>query len=97
MDLLSKLGEIFIPRPWMALIPVAAFAGLYLLSRSRTVLAAALAWLVYVAWELTIKLRWTCSGDCDIRVDLLLLYPVLLALSALAIVRAGVSLVRRTR
>jgi hypothetical protein len=97
MDLLSKLGGIFIPRPWMALIPAAVFGGLYVLFRSRTALVAAIAWLVYVAWELTIKLRWTCSGDCDIRVDLLLLYPVLLAISVLAIVSAVVRLLRRTR
>jgi hypothetical protein len=34
--------------------------------------------------------RWLCTGECNIRVDLLLIYPVLL----LSLVAAGVSLIR---
>jgi hypothetical protein len=34
--------------------------------------------------------RWLCSGECNIRVDLLIIYPVLL----LGLVAAGVALVR---
>jgi hypothetical protein len=32
------------------------------------------------------KLRILCSGECNIRVDLLLLYPVLLLLTVVSIV-----------
>jgi hypothetical protein len=31
------------------------------------------------------KLRILCSGECNIRVDLLLFYPALLVLSAIAV------------
>jgi hypothetical protein len=34
--------------------------------------------------------RWLCSGECNIRVDLLLLYPVLV----IVLVAAVVSLLR---
>lgn len=34
------------------------------------------------------KLRLLCSGECNIRVDLLLLYPVLAFLSVAAVVAA---------
>ena len=54
--------------------------------RSASVLLAALAWLAYFAYELGIWLRVLCKGECNIRVDLLLFYPVLLALSAWAVV-----------
>ena len=32
------------------------------------------------------KMRLICSGECNIRIDLLLLYPLLLLLSILAVV-----------
>jgi hypothetical protein len=50
-------------------------------------------WLFYSVYELGMKLRWLCSGECDIRVDLLLIYPVLLIASAAALV----SLLRPSR
>jgi hypothetical protein len=34
--------------------------------------------------------RWLCSGECNIRIDLLAIYPGLL----IAVVTAGVSLLR---
>lgn len=37
--------------------------------------------------------RWLCGGECNIRVDLLLLYPVLIVASAAALIVA----VRGTR
>jgi hypothetical protein len=32
------------------------------------------------------RLRWLCSGECNIRVDLLLIYPLLLATTVVGIV-----------
>jgi hypothetical protein len=39
------------------------------------------------------KRRWLCSGECNIRVDLLVIYPALL----LGLVVAGISLLRRPK
>jgi hypothetical protein len=82
-DLLS----VFIQWPWLALAPVAAFAALYARSRATSALAAALAWLGYLPYEYAMKLRWLCSGECNIRVDLLVLYPLLLLVSLIAVWR----------
>ncbi|HQR70866.1 MAG TPA: hypothetical protein PLE54_09710 [Burkholderiaceae bacterium] len=46
----------------------------------------ALMWRAYFPYELGMKLRILCSGECNIRVDLLLLYPVLLLLSLVSLV-----------
>ena len=46
---------------------------------------AALAWLVYFPYEQAMKLRILCSGECNIRIDLLLLYPVLGLISIIAV------------
>jgi hypothetical protein len=47
-------------------------------------------WLLYALYELGMKWRWLCSGECNIRVDLLLIYPILL----LGSVMAAISLFR---
>jgi hypothetical protein len=51
------------------------------------------AWLLYGVYEFGIKQRWLCSGECNIRVDLLLIYPVLV----IGLVAAGISLFRASR
>jgi len=63
------------------LIPAILFLGLHRRSRQRTPAAAALAWLPYALYEYGMQRRWLCSGECNIRVDLLLLYPILTVLS----------------
>lgn len=84
MDIGILLG-VFIGWPFMALLPAALFAFLYRRCRRPVVLAAALAWLAYFPWELAMKLRLLCTGECNIRVDLLLFYPLLLLLSGMAL------------
>ncbi len=86
MEFGDLLG-IFIQRPWLALVPIAAFGVLYARSRASSALAAALAWLGYLPYEYAMKLRWLCSGECNIRVDLLVLYPLLLLVSLIALRR----------
>ena len=42
----------------------------------------------YMPYEMAMHLRWLCTGECNIRIDLLLIYPVLLLLSLAAVVAA---------
>jgi hypothetical protein len=86
VEVIDLLG-IFIQWPWLALVPVAAFGVLYARSRAGSALVAALAWLGYLLYESAIKMRWLCSGECNIRVDLLVLYPLLLLVSVIALWR----------
>ncbi len=76
---------IFIGWPALALVP-AVFGYFYIRGRRRVVLATALLWIAYFPYELGMKLRILCSGECNIRVDLLLLYPVLLLLTLASLV-----------
>ena len=75
---------VFIGYPALALVPVALLLLLYRASRRSVVLLAALAWLLYGAYELAMKHRVWCSGECNIRVDLLLIYPALAILTLVA-------------
>jgi len=77
---------IFIEYPWLA-----ALIGLLLLwlgrwRGSRVAVGAGLTWLLYAVYETGMKQRWWCSGECNIRIDLLLVYPMLLVLSVVAVV-----------
>jgi len=74
---------IFIGAPWLALVPAAVFFVLYRQSRRTMPLVAAIAWLLYTVYEYGMYLRYLCTGECNIRVDLLLLYPPLLLLSVM--------------
>lgn len=76
---------ILIVWPFLSLVPALVFAWLFFRCRRSLVLLASLAWLAYFPYELTMKLRILCSGECNIRVDLLLFYPLLAIMSALAI------------
>ncbi len=87
MNRLLSLMGIFIVHPWLA-----AVVGLPLLllgrrRRQRTAIAAGLVWLLYAVYETGMKQRWLCTGECNIRVDLLLVYPVLLVLTLLGLVK----------
>ncbi|MEP7181114.1 MAG: hypothetical protein ABI886_02860 [Betaproteobacteria bacterium] len=79
----------FIAAPWLALIPAAAFAGLAIVRRGVLSLTAALAWALYTAYEWAMHARILCTGECNIRVDLLLMAPVLLVLTAAAAIAAA--------
>lgn len=88
MDLLYLAMSVLIFAPWLALVPAALFAWLYVRRRFALALVAALAWLIYGAYETGMALRWLCTGECNIRVDLLVIYPVLLLVSLAGIAPA---------
>lgn len=67
----------------------AAFIGILYLRmfhklKVKTALVAGVLWLVYSVYEGLIYFRILCSGECNIRVDLLLIYPLLILVSVLA-------------
>ena len=57
----------------------------------RTPAVVGIAWLLYALYETGMQQRWLCSGECDIRIDLLVIYPGLL----IGLLVAGLSLLRR--
>jgi hypothetical protein len=79
---------LFIGWPWIAGVVAAAFGGWYATRRHRALLAMALLWSTYCLYEYGMKLRILCSGECNIRVDLLLIWPLLAVASAVAAWRA---------
>lgn len=87
--------SLLIEWPWLALAPAAVFLAFYRISRRKIVAVTALTWALYGVYEYGMQRRWLCSGECNIRVDLLLLYPLLVVMSVLASVVAARAIVRR--
>jgi hypothetical protein len=90
MDWLWGAMGIFIKYPILA-----AAVGLVLLAlgrraRRRVVVSMGVVWLLYAVYEFGNQQRWWCSGECNIRIDLLVIHPVLL----FGLVAAAVNLVR---
>jgi hypothetical protein len=75
--------------PMIALAPAILFAVLSVVLKRRSILAIALLWFAYIPYEYAMLLRILCSGECNIRVDLLLIYPVLLASSVAGLMLAA--------
>ena len=82
---------VLIEYPFLALAPAVLFFALFLISRVRLISVTAILWLAYLVYEGAMKSRLLCSGDCNIRVDLLLMYPVLIAASIASLVAFAVS------
>lgn len=69
----------FEPIPIALLLAVVAGITAITVAEGRSGLGAlAGAWLVYAVYEVLMYTRVLCTGACNIRVDLLLLYPLLM-------------------
>jgi hypothetical protein len=84
---------IFIEYPFLAAVIGLIVLGLGRRTRRRAAVAVGVVWLLYAAYETGMQQRWLCSGECNIRIDLLVIYPALV----LSLVAAAVSLLRRPR
>ena len=89
MDLFGPFA-IFVERPALALVPALALAALALVSRRRLIWSAAAAWTLYAGYEAGNRARILCSGECNIRADLLLIAPILLLATVVAVTVFGV-------
>lgn len=62
-----------------------AMGGIWLWRGMPSAAAAAVLWLAYALYELLVYVRLLCSGDCNIRVDLLLVWPLLVVVNGVAL------------
>jgi len=90
VDRLLGAMAIFIEYPLLALAIGAVLLALGRRAHRRVVVGAGIAWLLYGLYEFGMRRRWLCSGECNIRIDLLVIYPLL----AIALVAAAISLLR---
>lgn len=68
---------IFMVYPWLAALIGVLFASLGWKARRWGVVTIGAMWMLYAGYETGMQQRWLCTGECNIRVDLLLIYPLL--------------------
>jgi type VI protein secretion system component VasK len=73
---------LLIDHPWLALLGATALAQVWRSTRSRIALVAAVLWVAYTGWEITLS---EDRPDANIRIDLLVIYPMLAVLTAFAV------------
>ena len=77
---------VLVAYPAAGLVPAALFATGFFVKNGPLAGLAAVLWTLYTGYEFLMKFRVLCSGECNIRVDLLVLYPALFLVSLAAIV-----------
>jgi len=76
---------VLIEYPWIAAVVAVMLALLWRWRGRRTAGFAAAAWGLYAGYEYLMHLRVLCSGECNIRIDLLVIYPLLIVLTVVAV------------
>ena len=84
---MEQLGILTV-HPWLALVVAGLLTVLWRWCRSRIALIASVAWAGYAGYEYLMLMRVLCTGECNIRVDLLLVYPLLLLALLAAVVHS---------
>lgn len=69
----------------MGLLCALAMGGVWLWRGMHSAAAAAVLWLLYAFYEILLYVRLLCSGECNIRVELLLVWPVLVIVTVVAL------------
>jgi len=75
--------------PFGALLAGASFAIAACYRRNILPAFAALLWTAYGVYEYLMYALILCTGECNIRVDLLMIYPVLLLFTVAGIISAS--------
>ena len=91
---METLASVLVGKPLHILLIALAFAGAHVLLRAtsmgsathpRALLVVAGGWAIYAAWEWLVLLR---TPEANIRVDLLLIWPLLMLSSIWYTIRA---------
>ena len=89
----------FITFPSLALVVGLVFFVVWRWRGAGSAMIAGLLWIIYGGYEYLMHARVLCSGECNIRVDLLAIYPFLILVSLVAAwntARGGVARATRT-
>jgi hypothetical protein len=76
MDFYRSMA-VLIDKPALALVPAGFLLLMFATSRNRLALAAGIIWALYCLYEYAMKYRILCTGECNIRIDLFVIYPAL--------------------
>jgi len=85
MEIFTLLA-MFIIAPFAATLIGVIYLWMFYKLRTKSSMLAGVLWVLYSIYEYLMYLRVLCTGECNIRIDLLGIYPLLLVLSLAATV-----------
>jgi len=83
MEVFSILGFLTI-FPLGAFIIGALYIRMYTKLSAKMSLVTGVLWMLYSLYEYLMYARVLCSGECNIRIDLLLIYPLLVLMAVIS-------------
>ena len=78
-------GVVFVLAPVAVIVPAAVFFYLSNGTKCEGCVLAAWAWMLYGVWEYGMYTKTLCSGECNIRIDLIVAWIILAKISSKAI------------
>jgi hypothetical protein len=85
MKILTTMGMLII-FPFGATIIGALYIWMFFKLKTKSSLVTGTLWILYSIYEYLMYIRILCTGECNIRIDLLLIYPLLIVLSLTSII-----------
>ena len=79
--------EIFSAMAMLTIFPIGAtivganYTRMFFKFKNKSSLVTGILWILYSIYEYLMYARILCTGECNIRIDLLLIYPLLIILS----------------
>jgi len=83
MDIFTVVA-MFIICPFAATLVGALYIRMFCKLKTTSSMLTGMLWILYSIYEYLMYTRVLCSGECNIRIDLLLIYPLLIILSLTA-------------
>ncbi len=87
IEILLSPFKIFTSFPVAALVPALVFFFLYRAKQSKRILITAILWAIYAVYESYMTYVWSRTVVAPIRVDILLIAPVLYAATIIALAK----------
>jgi len=83
MEIFTLLA-MFMIFPFAATLIGAIYLWMFYKLRTKSSMLAGMLWILYSIYEYLMYIRVLCTGECNIRIDLLGIYPLLLVVSLAA-------------
>ena len=80
MNISTVIGMLII-FPFGATIVGAIYIWMFYKLKTKSAIVTGALWVLYSIYEYLMYTRVLCTGECNIRIDLLLIYPLLIVLS----------------
>lgn len=86
VQMFVKMSDVLIYSPYWGLIPAFVCGVLGWKGTKLLPLVSAGLWVLYTIYETLNLMRITCSGECNIRIDLFVIYPSLSLLTLFTLI-----------